>query len=51
MWVSARALSSASPTVPTLGAAPAAASRSMNAMEVYCLGSTGRYTTCLVEQL
>ena len=33
--VSARALSSASPTVPTLGAAPAAASRSVNAIEVY----------------
>jgi hypothetical protein len=34
MWVSARALSSASPTVPTLGATPAAASRSVNAIEV-----------------
>jgi hypothetical protein len=35
MWLSARALSSASPTEPTLGAAPAAASRSVNAMDVY----------------
>ena len=29
-------LASASPTVPTLGAAPAAASRSVKAIEVYC---------------
>src|SRR4051794_6568984 len=39
MWVSASALSSASPTVPTLRAAPAAASRSVNAVDVYCPAS------------
>ena len=49
--VSARALSSASPTVPTLGAAPAAANRSVNAMEAYCLASTGGCNTCLVARL
>jgi hypothetical protein len=37
--VSARALSNASPTVPTLGAAPAVARRSVNAIDVYCLGA------------
>src|SRR4051812_28800642 len=37
--------SSASPTVPTLGAAPAAASRSVNAMDVYWADSSGRRNT------
>jgi hypothetical protein len=32
------------------GCGAAAASRSVNAMEVYFLGSTGRCNTCLVEQ-
>lgn len=42
---SASALSYASPTVPTEGWTPAAASRSVNAIEVYWADSTGRRNT------
>jgi hypothetical protein len=48
--VSARALSYASPTEPTLGATPASASRSVKAIEVYCSRSRGRCNTGCREQ-
>jgi hypothetical protein len=42
-------LSNASPTLPTDGSTPAAASRSVNAIEVYCPDSTGRRNTGSLE--
>jgi hypothetical protein len=47
---SARALSRASPTVPTDGTSPASSRVSVKCIAVYCSGSRGRRNTACLDQ-